>query len=78
LQHHHCPEQNHKTDKFSDILKRKRQLNELLWKILQLVRFQVLTVTSIKMAVFWGGKPCSLAEDVSDMLTASIIKARMK
>jgi hypothetical protein len=38
-----------------------------------LVRFQVLTVASMKMSVFWDIALCSLA-DVSEELTASIIR----
>jgi hypothetical protein len=36
-----------------------------------LVRFQVLTGTSMKMAVFWDVAPCNLVD--SEMLTAFII-----
>jgi hypothetical protein len=38
-----------------------------------LVRFQVLTVASMKMSVFWDIAPCSLA-DVSEELAAAIIR----
>jgi hypothetical protein len=38
------------------------------------MRLQVLTATSMKMAVFWDVGPCSLT-DVSEVLTASIIRA---
>jgi hypothetical protein len=42
------------------------------------VRFEVLTAASMKMIVFWVVAPCSLVEiDVSEMLTAFIIKAMM-
>jgi hypothetical protein len=39
------------------------------------VRFEVLTVASVKMAVFWVVVPCSLVNvyHVSEMLAASIM-----
>jgi hypothetical protein len=42
------------------------------------VTFQVLTVVSMNVAFFWDTVLCSLGEvDISEMLTASIIKAVM-
>jgi hypothetical protein len=42
------------------------------------VIFQVLTVVSMNVAFFWDTVLCSLGEvDISEMLTASIIKAVM-
>jgi hypothetical protein len=42
-----------------------------------IVRFQVLTATSMKFRVFWDVAPCSHVKltDVSEVLTASIIRA---
>jgi hypothetical protein len=44
--------------------------------IIKLVRFQILTVASIKMAVFWVVAPCGLVEVYrhSEVLAASIIR----
>jgi hypothetical protein len=41
--------------------------------------FQVLTVASMKMTVFWVIAPCSIVEmtDVSEAFTASNIRALM-
>jgi hypothetical protein len=41
-----------------------------------MVRFQVLTATSMKTAVFWDVAPCSLVDidDVSEVLAVSIIR----
>jgi hypothetical protein len=40
-------------------------------------RFEVLTVVSMKMVVFWVVAPCSLVKftDVSEVLAASIIRS---
>jgi hypothetical protein len=40
----------------------------------KLMIFQVLTVASMKMAVFWVVASCSLVTDVSEVLVASIIR----
>jgi hypothetical protein len=42
------------------------------------MRFQVLTAASMKAKAFWDIELCSLVEvDVSEVLTASIIRAMM-
>jgi hypothetical protein len=42
------------------------------------VRFQVLTAEILKMAALCDAAPCCLVEDVSEVRTASIIRAMMK
>jgi hypothetical protein len=46
------------------------------WQSRYLLRFQLLTATSMKRAVFWDIAPCSLEEltDISEVLTAFIIR----
>jgi hypothetical protein len=61
----------------SHLLKRSRFFVSLSYAVKSfkfLVRYQVLTATSIKMAVFWEAAPCSLLlTDVSDVHTTFFI-----
>jgi hypothetical protein len=64
-----------KSKKKNTFTQNKYNLN--LW-VRNMVRFLVLTAATMKMAVFWVVAACILVEvhDVSEVITASIIRAR--